>query len=79
MQILNRPTPKDTIALVQRMLNAGILSDQMHRRLHHRGRGILRHHKYLLKHSVYKENSRNIAFHNRLNCLYAEYRDMGGN
>ena len=73
---MQNPTPKDTVMLMQNMLDAGILSDQMFRNLHHRKRGILRHHKYLLQHSSYKENSRNIQFHNRLSVIYAEYREM---
>ena len=69
-------TPKDTIALVGRMLADGVLSDKMHRQLHHRGRGVLRHHKYLLKTKEYKPESRNLKFHQQLACLYAEFKDM---
>ena len=76
MQILNQPSPKDTIALMQKMLEAGMLSDHMVRKIHHRGRGIIRHLKYLFEHDSYQPNSPNIAFHNQLNCLYAEFREM---
>ena len=76
MQILNQPSPQDTILLMQKMFDAGILSDHMVRKLHYRGRGIIRQLKYLFKHDAYKPNSPNIAFHNHLSCIYAEFRDM---
>ena len=71
-------TPKGTIALIGQMLADGVLTDKMHRQLHHRGRGVLRHHKYLLKTKAYKPNGRNLKFHQQLACLYAEFKDMRG-
>ena len=71
-------TPQDTINLMASMLADGVLTDSMFRQMHPRGRGILRHHKYLLKRKTYKSNGYNLKLHQRLASLYAEFKDMRG-
>lgn len=58
---MNIPTPKETETLMLRMHREGILTDELFRKLHHHGNGILTHFGYLqrLTTNLWEPNSRN--------------------
>ena len=63
------PDPRDTVRILDQLVEQGLLNERMFREMHHLGDSLANFRKYCSERTSFRHHSQNRRLHEKLQCL----------